>query len=290
MTAREEWPSTLTNRWDRIELCRSSDRDTSKSHATALRYRTDHFFYRQAVIHGEPCTIFLDKNVRMFCIAPVFYKQELMERPGRYEHIVDLDWLPGAAPTATTSTAGTAGTAGSAGTAGTATSSGTTVRRGPVKEEADAITPTAGTNAAAGTTARRVPVKEEADAITPTAGINAATGITARRGPVKKEAYPLIPKKIIVDEQGPATTGSPQSIERVRRPPKSWAFSMREEPKGMPEDKSGISFADLSNEAARQWKTLSYEAKARQWKALSDEAKAFYQELAKEADLQHSMK
>lgn len=42
------------------------------------------------VIRGEPCTIFFDKNMRYFIIAPVRNKQEFADRPGRYDHIIDL--------------------------------------------------------------------------------------------------------------------------------------------------------------------------------------------------------
>lgn len=271
-----------------MKSCRASDRDTSKSHATALRYKTDHFFCREAVIHGEPCTIFFDKNVRMFAILPVWYKQEFADRPGRYDHIIDLDWLPGAGPyahpapideTGSTVSAGSATSSGAATSSSTTTSVRTAAWRGPVKDEADATTPTPGIVTAAGTAG--------SSGTASSSGTATSAGTTARRGPVKEEADLLIPREMLVDEQGPATTGSPQSIERISRPPITWALFMQQEPKGIPQASTGISFTDLSAEAARQWKTLSFEAKARQWKALSDEAKAFFQELAKEADLQH---
>lgn len=59
---------------------------------------TDQSSCRRLAVHGEPCTVFFDKDARSFYIGPVFYKQEFMDRPGRYDHIMDLDWLPSARP------------------------------------------------------------------------------------------------------------------------------------------------------------------------------------------------
>jgi hypothetical protein len=42
------------------------------------------------IVRGEPCTIFFDKNMRYFIIAPIRNKQEFADRPGRYDYIVDL--------------------------------------------------------------------------------------------------------------------------------------------------------------------------------------------------------
>ncbi|KKY31413.1 putative mating-type protein mat1 [Diaporthe ampelina] len=173
--------------------------------------------YQQAVIHGEPCTIFFDKNARMFCIAPVFYKQELVDRPGRYDHIIDLDWLPGAGPSAPS--APTVAT-GNTDDTGNSTSGGA-----EEEEEGDALS------------------TDEMD----------------------------------VDEQAPATTGSPQSNEKIPRPPNSWILFRMEKSKELREANPSMSAGEVSTEAARQWK------------ALSDEAKVFYQEMAKEAALQHKM-
>ncbi|KAG8166830.1 hypothetical protein KVR01_002519 [Diaporthe batatas] len=49
--------------------------------------------YQVVFIRGEPCTIFFDKAIRYFIIAPLISKQEFADRPGRYDHIIDLDWM-----------------------------------------------------------------------------------------------------------------------------------------------------------------------------------------------------
>lgn len=73
---------------------------------------TDQSSCRRLAVHGEPCTVFFDKDARSFYIGPVFYKQEFMDRPGRYDHIMDLDWLPNARPDGQAGQAGQAGIAG----------------------------------------------------------------------------------------------------------------------------------------------------------------------------------
>ncbi|KAL2273453.1 hypothetical protein FJTKL_04518 [Diaporthe vaccinii] len=95
--------------------------------------------YQRIVIRGEPCTIFFDKNARSFYIGPVFYKQELMDRPGRYEHITDLNWLPPAGA------AGPAGASSPGGSTNPAASGGSTGAAGP----AGASSPGGSTNPAA---------------------------------------------------------------------------------------------------------------------------------------------
>ncbi|POS79603.1 hypothetical protein DHEL01_v202000 [Diaporthe helianthi] len=49
--------------------------------------------YQIVFIRGEPCTIFFDKEMRYFITAPLISKQEFAGRPGRYDHIIDLDWM-----------------------------------------------------------------------------------------------------------------------------------------------------------------------------------------------------
>nr|ANW09609.1 MATA_HMG-box [Stenocarpella maydis] len=55
--------------------------------------------YQRIGIHGEPACVFFDTRSRSFVIIPVFYRGDFIDRPLRYQHIVDLDWLPGARPT-----------------------------------------------------------------------------------------------------------------------------------------------------------------------------------------------
>lgn len=80
-----------------------------------------------------------------------------------------------------------------------------------------------------------------------------------------------------LDGQVQATAGSPQSAEKIPRPPNSWILFRKEKSKELREANPGMSAGEVSTEAARQWK------------ALSDEGKGFYQDLAKQAAEQHKI-
>lgn len=81
--------------------CRASAQDISKSHSATFNCKTDHRLPRKIVIRGEPCTIFFDKSLRYFIIGPIRNKQEFADRPGRYDHVIDLPEIPAAGTTGT---------------------------------------------------------------------------------------------------------------------------------------------------------------------------------------------
>lgn len=140
-----------------------------------------------------------------------------MDRPGRYEHITDLDWLPNARP---------AGPAGDAGPSGPADSGGA---------------------------AEQVEDHNERN-----------------EGADEGEEMDL-------DGQAQATTGSPQSTEKIPRPPNAWILFRKEKSKELHEANPRMSVGEVSAEASRQWK------------AMSDEDHAFYRQMAKEAAEQHKI-
>lgn len=155
--------------------------------------------------------------MRYFIIAPIRNKQEFADRPGRYDHVIDLPEIL---------------TAGAAATA----AAGEAVEQ---RERDDA-----GNEADDGDDE-----VEEADAL----------------------------EEMDLDEPEPTSSGSSQSTEKIPRPPNSWILFRKDKSKELREANPGMSAGEVSTEAARQWK------------AMSDEDKGFYQEMAKQAALQHKI-
>lgn len=155
--------------------------------------------------------------MRYFIIAPIRNKQELVDRPGRYDHVIDLPEIP------------------AAGTSGTTAADEAVDQRegGGADDEAD----------------EGEDEVEEADAS----------------------------EEMDLDEPAPTSGGSSRSTEKIPRPPNSWILFRKEKSKELREANPSMSAGEVSTEAARQWK------------ALSDEDKGFYQEMAKQAALQHKI-
>lgn len=82
-----------TNPSAKIPWCRVLDQDTSKSHATALKFEADQLSCRRMVVNGGGVTIFFDANVRSYAIAPIILKPSFTGDPGRFRHIVDIERL-----------------------------------------------------------------------------------------------------------------------------------------------------------------------------------------------------
>ena len=148
--------------------------------------------------------------MRYFIIAPLFNKQEFADRPGRYDHIIDLPEIQ------------------TPGTAAATTNAGGAVEQVGGNDEVE-------------------------------------------------EADKLNLEEMDLDEPAPTTSGSPQGTEKIPRPPNSWILFRRDKSKELREANPNMSTGEVSTEAARQWK------------ALSDEDKGFYQEMAKQAALQHKV-
>lgn len=178
---------------------------------------TDQSFCRHIAIRGEPCTVFFDKSARSFCIAPVYYRQEFVDRPGRYDHIADLDWLPNARPA---SAAGSEGPTGSAGSGGAA---------------------------------------------------EQAVGDNERDEGADEE------EEMDLDGQAQDTAFSPQSTEKIPRPPNAWILFRKEKSKELHQANPRMSAGEISTEASRQWK------------AMSVEERAFYHQMAETAAQQHKV-
>jgi hypothetical protein len=168
------------------------------------------------IIRGESCTIFFDKNMRFFIIAPIRNKQEFADRPGRYDYIVDLPAI---------SASGTAGTKNA---------------HGSVEKPQGDVEGSEGSDEA-------------------------------------EKDYDLDSEEMDLDGPSPSASGSAQSTKKIPRPPNSWILFRRDKSKELREANPNMSTGEVSIEAARQWKVLS------------DEDKGFYQEMAKQAALQHKI-
>lgn len=134
-----------------------------------------------------------------------------MNKPGRYDHITDFDWLPDARP------ADSAGPAGAGG----------------------AMEQVEGDNEN----------NEGADE--------------------EEEMEP--------DGQAQDATSSPQSTEKIPRPPNAWILFRKEKSKQLREANPSLSAGQVSTEASAQWQ------------AMSDEEKGFYHKMAQEAAEQHKI-
>lgn len=80
-----------------------------------------------------------------------------------------------------------------------------------------------------------------------------------------------------LDDQAQATTDSPQSNDKIPRPPNAWILFRKEKSKQLREANPSMSVGEVSAEASRQWR------------ALSDEDQSVYKQLAEEAKRQHKI-
>lgn len=78
-----------------------------------------------------------------------------------------------------------------------------------------------------------------------------------------------------LDERPQATTDSPQSNDKIPRPPNAWILFRKAKSKQLRETNPSMSVGEISAEASRQWR------------AMSDEDQGFYKQMAEEAKRQH---